>query len=716
MLQQKNNPPVLRSKVRWQHRLRRMGTPPLVVAISKTDSPAPVPSNAIQRYLYSVDESYQQFIQQRIDPLLGGKRHKLMAELDLEQQSLGAIQEQRGANRRVGIGVLVITSAMIGQFIPLITPMITLPLMLILGRYWFGQMLADWRENRKVSLSALNVISYALVIYTGQYVLFGVFSTYFFIILKIVAHTQDNTRSHLIDGFSQMPKQVWVLAEGGEQQISLADLQASHVMVIRAGEVVGADGLIMQGTATLDQHMLTGESQPVEKQVGDVVMAGTLVMSGQLHVQVQETGDATVTAQILDVLNNTTSYQTTIESRIIKFVDQTSSYMVGLTLLGLLTLSPLAAIGITWIPLGVPLIFIAPLSTISILNLLASRQILIKDGRSLELISQIDTVVFDKTGTLTLEQPHIGEIYTIQEYTQAEVLTFAACAEYRQSHPIARAIIGAAEAQGLDIPIPDHTDYASGMGLHVEYKGQHIWVGSERFMQANELLIPDEDVIRQAAESQGISLVYVALDDTVIGVIELLPTYRPEVQTVINDLHERNIEVIVISGDHEAPTRKLAQHFGIDRYYAHTLPEDKAKLVRMLQEDEGRKVCFVGDGINDGIALKTAQVSISIQGSTNVALDAAQVVLMDRTLNQLPYLFDVSRRFNGNMNTLMIMSTVPGAAMLSYLFWIGMPLTTIGILTSAVYAAMIGVAVTPNIRERYSKRPILTLSTPDEVL
>lgn len=704
---------------RWQRRFRRFRSRPLYVVLLTDDAAPPPPKNAVQRQLQAVDDAYQQFFQKNIDPLLGSKRHELMAELDLDGQTYEAVTSEKGANRRIGLSLVVLGGTLVAPTVPIIIPVIVLPAMAYFMRYWAAESLRDWRENQKLGYPVIVLLSYVFTIYTGKFFVSSLANLFVFLILKAVANTKNEGNKRLIEGFNRLPKQVWVLQKGNEYQIDLTELRESDVLIIRAGEVVDADGIIVEGSATIDQHMLTGESQPVEKNIGDVVMAGTLIISGVIHAQVQETGDATVTAQIVDALNNTAAYHTTTETRAELLVDQTAPYLIGGTLLTALVINPVTAVGVTWLPIAWPVVFTAPLSTINFLNIAADHNILIKDGRSLELLSKVDTVVFDKTGTLTLERPQIGQVYTADGYHQNDILMWAACAEYRQSHPIARAIIEAAESQALDVPIPDHTDYASGMGLRVEYDGQQIWIGGERFMQLNDLTIPDSETIQQAAASQGVSLVYVALNDAVVGVIELLPTYRPEVQTIVDDLHQRGIEVVVISGDHEAPTRKLAERFGIDRYYAQTLPEDKAKLVRMLQEDEGRSVCFVGDGINDGIALKTAHVSISIQGSTNVALDAAQVILMDRTLNELPYLLDISHRFNRNMNTMMTLATVPGTLMVGGMVVFGWSLGAIAVLSSGVLASMVGTAFAPAVREWYhnatQQNPQL-LSMPDETV
>jgi len=292
---------------------------------------------------------------------------------------------------------------------------------------------------------------------------------------------------------------------------------------------------------------------------------------------------------------------------------------------------------------------LSPLGMLNFLHRASREGALIKDGRSLQTLAQADTVVFDKTGTLTLEQPRVRNIHTFGGTDEDRVLSLAATAEYRQTHPIALAILEEAGARGLNAAEIDEANYKIGYGITVKTGGHEVRVGSQRFMETEETDLPDTfaDMSEQSHE-QGCSLVCVAADDRLIGAIEMEPAIRPEAEEVIRKLRRHRMTFYIISGDHETPTRKMAEKLGIDHYFAQVLPGDKAELVGKLQE-QGRKVCFVGDGINDSIALKKADVSVSMLGASTIATDSAQIVLMDRTLRKLPDLFDISRGFQENM-------------------------------------------------------------------
>jgi Cu2+-exporting ATPase len=304
------------------------------------------------------------------------------------------------------------------------------------------------------------------------------------------------------------------------------------------------------------------------------------------------------------------------------------------------------------------------------LHLFSHHRILIKDGRSLEQIHNIDTIVFDKTGTLTQETPQINQIISCHGYSEDEILRYAAAAETRQNHPIAKAILQAAEVRELEVPPIDHAHYEIGYGIKITLNDQVIRIGSERFMNMCDITIPNTiSKTLQQSHTEGYTLIYVAINDQLSGAIQLCPTIRAEVKEILHTLRKNGKTLYIISGDHEEPTRRLAQEIGIDHYFANTLPENKAKLVKQLQES-GHSVCFVGDGINDTIALKQANVSISLGGATTIAMDTAQIVLMDGNLTQLPYIFSLGKEFNQHIDHCFAVTLIPDilAIISTYLF------------------------------------------------
>jgi len=300
---------------------------------------------------------------------------------------------------------------------------------------------------------------------------------------------------------------------------------------------------------------------------------------------------------------------------------------------------------------GLNVRFTAPIAMLNFLNVASVNGILIRDGRALELLNGVDTLVFDKTGTLTMDQPEIAEIHTCADLDSDAVLMYAAAAEDRQTHPIALAIQAEAKKRGLTLPEIDQARYEIGYGVTVALDDHLIRVGSERFMALEDIEQPASmRALGQLGDEKGHSLVMVAVDDRLVGAIELEAALRPEVRSVVHEMRRRNLDIRMISGDQERPTSEMAQALGIRHYFANTLPQDKARVIEQLQS-EGRSVCFVGDGINDSVALKKANVSISLRGASTAATDTAQIVLMSGGLHHLPIVFDLAGHYDVNMRT-----------------------------------------------------------------
>ncbi|MEM7535184.1 MAG: heavy metal translocating P-type ATPase [Chloroflexota bacterium] len=443
-------------------------------------------------------------------------------------------------------------------------------------------------------------------------------------------------------------------------------LQMGDLVVVTAGQTIPIDGTIRNGYASIDQRTLTGESQPVEKVVDEPVFASTVVLEGRIEIQVEKRGDETVAAQIGTILNATTDFKSQVQSRGNKIVDQGAMPTVALSLLALPLFGAESALTMLYAAFGYHMRHAAPISVLNYLRFASERGVLIKDGRSLELMTEVDTVVFDKTGTLTEDVPIVGQIHPCGQHTKEGLLAVAAAAEEKQSHPIALAILEEARSQSLSLPMVLNVKYEVGYGLKVSIfdaekeEEQLIRVGSRRFMAMEDIAIDERyDLIENAAHEKGHTLIYVAIGDQLGGVIELEPKIRPEAKHIVEQLRQRHMSLVIISGDHEKPTRQLAHSVGIEQYFAETLPQNKASIVKQLQ-DEGKSVCFIGDGINDSIALKTANVSISLRDASTAATDSAAIILMNSNLNQLIPLLDIANSLETNLNRGMAMTIVPG--------------------------------------------------------
>lgn len=534
-------------------------------------------------------------------------------------------------------------------------------------------------RNGKLDVNVLASLSVIMGIVSG----FVSFSGFVAIIAistrKLGLQVQGQAMSEVIDVFKQQPQFVRIVIDGEEEIVPFDTLEKGDIVVVRAGDMIPVDGLVCEGAALVDQHILTGESQPVERDTGSEVYASTVVLSGIIYVQVQRAGDKTSVAQIGKLLNKTISHRSEMQLR----ADEITNKTVMPTIVLSAAMMPFFGLaGSTAILMGhfkYKGSMMASVGMINYFRIFAENSILLKDGRALDNIAQVDTIVFDKTGTLTINQPHVGAIYTIDGISEQQVLRYAATAEQHQAHPIAHAILNAADEYAIDIPMLDDVEYELGYGLKIMLDEQVIHVGSQRFMLKSERTIPDHILDQQEhSHANGFSLVMVAVDGEVVGAIELVPTIRPEVETVIQQIQAYGEKTTyIISGDHEAPTRRLAEQLGIDHYFAETLPEQKADIIQQLR-DEGRIVCYIGDGINDSIALSKAHVSVSLLGASTVATDTAQVILMDKTLKSLPLLFDYGEKYSKNArNTLGIVIGASAVGMVTAF----LPFPMVGVLS-----------------------------------
>jgi Cu2+-exporting ATPase len=493
---------------------------------------------------------------------------------------------------------------------------------------------------------------------------------------------------------------VWRVEDGAEIEVPLDSLRRDDVVAINAGETIPADGIIIQGAASVNQYILTGESQLTEKGVGNQVFASTMVLAGKIHVKVKQSGDHTVVAQIAETLNKTVDYKMSVQSWGEAISDNLAMPVLAVSALSLPFTGAAGSLAILYVGIGDAIRILAPLSLLNYLRIASKNRLLIKDGRSLELLNDIDTVVFDKTGTLTTEQPHVKNIYSCNGHSELEVLQYAAWAEHRQTHPIARAILEKAKEHELELSAIDGTIYEVGYGIKGKVSNALIRVGSVRFMKMEHIEIPDEiKKLTEDFQEEGYSSVMVAKDDHLAGVLELHNTVRPEVEKIFAQLHENNIAIYILSGDHEKPTRKMAEALNADNYFAEVFPEQKADIIEQLQK-QGRKVCFVGDGINDAIAMKKARVSVSLRGASAIATDTAEIILMDGTLKNVGLLFDIAATLKNNVRTGLFTTLIPSLINIGGVFLIHSGIMTAIILDNAGLAAGVINSFLPVMRTR----------------
>ncbi len=617
-------------------------------------------------------------------------------------EETSALADDSGEAQLAKAMPLAIASS-IGAIAALANPVFTLPAVFICGWLTIPLMrdgVKKYIKHRHIAI-LLDAVLVPTLIMLNQLLAASLVLVSSSISRRVLAKTYDRSRKSLRGILHTLPKQVWLLVDNVEVEVDYRHIKPGDVVVVNNTDLIPVDGKVIQGEALIDQMMLTGEAVPAEKIVGDQVYAGTQVVSGRIFVKLEKSGNDTHAGEVSSLILNAADRRTAVQERGEMVVEKSLPPLLMLSGIVGLTSGLTRALGVYFVCPGYSMRVLSPLSLLQSLRDATDAGILVKDGRSLELLNGIDTVVFDKTGTLTSEQPHVEHIYTYNGYKANEILTYSAAVEHKQSHPIAKAILEEAERRHLTISEVDDAQYIIGYGLTAKVNRELIQVGSIRFIEMEGIQIPPEVRETQAdCYEQGDSLVLVAINKQVAGAIKLSPSVRPETKSIIQGLRQRGIKsMYIISGDHEAPTRKLAKELGIEHYFAETLPENKAQLIQQLQ-DEGKSVCYVGDGINDAIALKKAKVSISLSGASTVAVDTAQVILMDGNLSKLCALFDLAQEFDMNVKSSFMMNLIPSAINLGGALFLGFGLVEAFLLPQLGLLISIANSMQPLVRRR----------------
>jgi Cu2+-exporting ATPase len=520
-----------------------------------------------------------------------------------------------------------------------------------------------WRNERRVVDEASYVICLAGVLVAQAFVAVG--ALLLLIWLQQVLHvaTKDRSQRDVRELFGKQVSRAYLLADGAEIDVAIDRLAAGNVIAVRAGETVPVDGIVVAGGGRVDQRMLTGEERLVELAVGDRAYAATVLLGGLVHIRVEQAGRDTMAGRIVQHLNRTGDYRLSTEIRAKRIADAIAPYYVtaGLAIIPLLGLSRAVSVLIT-VPGPWYLMTALPLGMLRTLSVTARRGIAILDGRTLEMLHQVDTVIFDKTGTLTDSVPVLHSVWTDERTAEATVLRLAAAAEHRQSHPLAHAIRAAASRLGAVPSTPDDVDYAVSNGVRATVEGRLVHVGSARYLASQDVtLAPAAQRFAEACSQSGYSLVHVASNGTQVGALSFRTTIRPEAAEVVKELRARGLQVRILSGDGLAQTRAVAQALGADAFDAELLPDGKAAAVRRLRQ-EGRFVCFVGDGINDAAAMREAQVAVAVAGASTVATAVAGVIIHDRDLRCVNELIETGAMFHRRTRQSLVVSTVPTVA------------------------------------------------------
>ena len=449
-----------------------------------------------------------------------------------------------------------------------------------------------------------------------------------------------------------------VLRDGGEQDIPVEQVVAGDRVRVRPGEKIAVDGEVEEGSSRLDESMLTGEPMPVAKGPGDSVAAGTLNEGGTLIYRATRVGADTALARIIELVKKAQGTKPPIG----RLADQVSAVFVPTIMLiavaaalAWFNLGPqppfshmmVAATTVLIIACPCALGLATPMSVMVGVGKAAEYGILIRQGEALQTAADLDTVVLDKTGTITEGRPALTRVLAADGDTEEEVLTLAASLEAGSEHPLARAIMTAAEERGLSPRSVSDFQALNGKGVSARLDGATLRLGNRRWLEQEGVTLALQDQAAALSEDAATPL-FLARDDRVIGVLGVADRIKDDAAEAIRRLRERGLRVIMITGDIQASADAIARQAGVDEVLAEVLPEDKAREVQRLQQD-GAKVAMVGDGINDAPALAQADVGFAIGTGTDVAIESAAVTLMSGSLHGVADAMAISRATLGNI-------------------------------------------------------------------
>ncbi|MGX7067723.1 Cu+-exporting ATPase [Vagococcus fluvialis] len=479
------------------------------------------------------------------------------------------------------------------------------------------------------------------------------------------------------------PKTAIVIRDGVETEISVDDVVLGDVIVVKPGDKIPVDGVIVSGTSAVDESMLTGESIPIEKKAGDKVIGASINKNGSFQFEATKVGKDTTLSQIIKLVEDAQGSKAPIA----QLADKVSGVFVPIVIV-LAILS-----GIAWYFLGQESWVFALTITISVLVIAcpcalglatptaimvgtgkgAENGVLIKSGNALETTHKIETIVFDKTGTITEGKPVVTDILVTGSLSKDDFLLLAASAEKGSEHPLGEAIVLAAEEQGMTFKEIDHFVAIPGHGIEVEIEKETFILGNKKLMLEKQIDLLDFEEESNRLAKEGKTPMYIANSHELLGIIAVADTIKESSLKAIEKLHRMGLEVAMLTGDNKRTAEAIAKQVGIDRVLSEVLPEDKANEVKKLQQ-EGKKVAMVGDGINDAPALAQADIGIAIGSGTDVAIESADIVLMRSDLMDVPTAIELShatiKNIKENLFWAFLYNTlgIPVAMGLLYLF------------------------------------------------
>lgn len=431
------------------------------------------------------------------------------------------------------------------------------------------------------------------------------------------------------------------LKDGKEEMIPAEEIRQGDLLRILPGETIPVDGTILSGETSVDQSIMTGESLPVDKSVGEEVFCGTINRFGSIDISATKVGENSSLQKLIRMVQDAENKQSSMQ----RIADRAASWLVPVALLiavlaYVFSGNIVTAVTVLVVFCPCALVLATPTAIMAAIGQATKHGVIIKSGEALEKMGKVDTIAFDKTGTLTYGRLDVSDIISFEEnISETELLALAASAEARSEHPLGKAIVAHAAAKGVTLTEAEDFKMTAGKGILAEVSGRRLICGNEKFLTENGASIGQKvQAALERLRTQGKASILVADGRKCIGVIALADVLRPEAKDMVSRLADMDTRTVLLTGDHQKTADYFAKQVGISGVRAELLPEEKVQNIEKLQK-ENHTVCMIGDGVNDAPALKTADVSVAMGSmGSDIAVDAAEVALMSDDISKIPYL------------------------------------------------------------------------------
>ncbi|MBE6524739.1 MAG: cation-translocating P-type ATPase [Thermoplasmata archaeon] len=468
--------------------------------------------------------------------------------------------------------------------------------------------------------------------------------------------TTERARKGLKNLISMVPETAKLVVDGEEKIVPIGDVKKGDIIRIIPGETVPVDGIIVSGRTSVDQSTMTGESLPVDKDVGDSVYSGTINRFGSVDIEATKTGENSSLQKLVKMVEDADNNQAPTQ----RIADKWASWLVPIASLiavaaYFVTNDIVRAVTVLVVFCPCALVLATPTAIIAAIGQATKHGVIIKSGEALEKMGSVNIVAFDKTGTLTFGTLEVSDIRSFGDISSDELLIIAASSEKRSEHPLGKAIVSKAASDGIKLRETSSFEMIAGMGVSASIDGTQYHLGNEKLMAAKGLTLGSDvsDYLMRSA-SEGKATILIADDNSIIGAISMSDVIRPDSRDMICELEEMDVRTVLLTGDRKETADYFAQKIGITEVRSKLLPEEKVSNIVSLKENG--KVCMIGDGVNDAPALKTADVGVAMGAmGSDIAVDAADVALMTDDISKVPYLKWLS---NSTVTTIKVAITI----------------------------------------------------------